>query len=87
MTLIFGIIGALAWLSIREYEEKTKRKLGFHDEERMMYMAACIITAVVALLSSIVCIVAGTWGGVTFCLFVTFYSGMLACMFYIRAHK
>lgn len=86
MTLFFGIIGALAFLIFGAYESISGNRYEYHDENKMMYMTAAIITAVIATFFLFVCIAAGTWLGVICCLVVIAFCILLANMFYDGAH-
>ena len=87
MTLFFGIIGALGWLIFSAYEEMSGKKYSFHDENRMMYMTAFIITAVFAVLAACFFASTGSWGGVAFCIFVVGLCILCAYMLYDRVQK
>ena len=87
MTLFFGIIGALGWLIFSAYEEMSGKKYSFHDEGRMMYMTAFIITAVLAVLATCLFVAIGSWGGAAFCLFVVGLCVLCAYMFYEQVQK
>lgn len=87
MTLFFGIIGALGWLIFSAYEEMSGKRYSFHDENRMMYMTAFIITGALAMLALCVFVAIGSWGGVAFCLFIICFCVLCAYMLYDRVQK
>ena len=87
MTLFFGIIGALGWLIFSAYEEVTGKRYSFHDENRMMYMTAFIITAAVATLALCVFVAIGSWVAVAFCLFIIFLCVLCAYMLYDHVQR
>ena len=87
MTLFIGIIGALGWLIFSAYEEISGKKYSFHDEGRMMYMTAFIITALIAVIALCFFATIGSWSGVVFCLFVIGLCALCAYMLYDRVQK
>ena len=87
MTLFFGIIGALGWLIFSAYEEMSGKKYSFHDENRMMYMTAFIIAAVIAVIALFFFAAIGSWGAVLFCLVVIGLCALCAYMLYDQVQK
>ena len=81
---VFFVIGGLAFFIFRAYEEKNYKKYSFDDEYRMMLVTAFIITAALAILAGLVCIAAGEWVGVIFCLVIALYFGAFAYIIYKR---
>ena len=87
MTMVFGIIGVLGWLIFSAYEEMSGKRYSFHDENRMMYMIAFIITAAIATLALCIFVAIGSWGAVAFCLFIICFCMLCAYMLYDHVQR
>lgn len=85
--MLFFCIGVLSFFIFKTYEEIRGKKYSYRDEDRMMYMTGCIITAMLFLLLLFVCIAAKLWTGVVACLFVIGFCILLAYLFYDRVHR